>query len=72
MLDDIKIDPFESAFGFRSDINNVKVLGDIKQGICATFHTHRPSIALQIDQTSSLTVIIVLFRLFNNDFVYRT
>ena len=60
-LDDFKIDPFESAFGIRSGLSNVKVSGDITQGVCASFHIHRASIALPVDQTVTLTVSLFSF-----------
>ena len=48
-LDDLRVDPFESAFGISSvGLSRVKVLGDVKQGVCAVFTTtdHRPSLSL--------------------------
>lgn len=58
MLDDFKIDPFESAFGIRSGLSNVKVVGQVTQGICASFHTHREIIsnqAIQMTVTRSVS-----------------
>lgn len=56
ILDEIKIDPFESAFGIRSGLNDVKVNGPIKQGICSSFKIQQKINVplMRIDQTLTL------------------
>ena len=44
-MNELKLEPLESAFGGRSDLAAVKVEGDIKQGLCAEFKIHVPVIA---------------------------
>lgn len=61
LLDDIKIDPFESAFGISSGLSDVKVFGDIIQDICASFRTHKANVGIDfikitLDQTLTMTV----------------
>nr|XP_027200226.1 contactin-associated protein-like 4 [Dermatophagoides pteronyssinus] len=54
ILDDLKIDPFESAFGIRSGLSDVKVNGPIKQGICAAFRQQQKTntpLMMRTDQT---------------------
>lgn len=40
-LDQLTIDPFETAFVIGSDLNKVKVNGDITQGTCSSFRPIR-------------------------------
>lgn len=57
-LDEIKIDPFESAFGIRSGLSDVKVNGQIKQGICASFKIQQKTdIPLMMRTDQTLTIL---------------
>ncbi|XP_054154216.1 axotactin-like [Oppia nitens] len=44
-LNELKLEPLESAFGGRTDLSSVRVEGDIKQGLCAEFKEHIPVIS---------------------------
>lgn len=64
-LNDLKLEPLESAFGGRSDLAAVRVEGDIKQGLCAEFKVHVPVPPVSPDpEGDNIEVIILILKLF--------
>ena len=51
-LNELKLEPLESAFGGRSDLAAVRVEGNIKQGLCAEFKVHVPVISSPVVVTN--------------------
>ncbi len=59
-LNGVKIEPLESAFGGRSDLDQVNVEGDIKQGLCAQFKIHVPIITSSVIESPEVNDLNLL------------
>lgn len=59
ILNDIKIDPFESAFGIRSGLDDVKVNGQIHQSICNSFKIQQKINIPLLPNEQTLTLLVI-------------
>lgn len=58
ILNNIKIDPFESAFGIRSGLDDVKVNGQIHQAICNSFKIQQKINIPLLPNEQTLTLLV--------------